>query len=153
MPPKPIATVGAAVPATPTPTVGVPATPTPTVGVPATPTPTVGVAVPASTQIQTKDFLGDPAQWPRSLPTPVAATRVLTYVFAEKDNSKVEEFLKYIKEKAPSAKVFVVKDELGFISVSITQLGGGKPVPVPVEVVVEEPVPDQTLDASASIVG
>jgi hypothetical protein len=72
-------------------------------------------------------------------------------VFEEKDSSKVEEFLKFLKEQVPSAKVSVVKDKLGFSSVSITQIGGGKPVEEVEEVeevVVEEPV--KTLDATAA---
>jgi hypothetical protein len=73
-------------------------------------------------------------------------------VFEEKDSSKVEEFLKFLKEQFPKAKVSVVKDKLGFSSVSITQIGGGKPVgeveEEVEEVVVEEPV--KTLDATAA---
>jgi len=105
-----------------------------------------------------QDILNVPSEWPASFPQPAAATRVLTYVFEEKDSSKVEEFLKFLKEKFPKAKVSVVKDELGFSSVSITQLGGEKsveePVPVPVEEeeeVVEVEV-EETLDASAAAI-
>lgn len=72
-------------------------------------------------------------------------------MFEEKDSSKVEEFLKFLKEQVPSAKVSVVKDKFGFTSVSITQIGGGKQAveePAVEEQAVEEPA--QTLDATAA---
>ena len=46
----------------------------------------------------TQDILNVPSEWPVSFARPVVATRVLTYVFEEKDSSKVEEFLKYVKK-------------------------------------------------------
>jgi hypothetical protein len=94
-------------------------------------TPAAVSAPSSSSSPQAQDILNVPSEWPASFPQPAAATRVLTYVFEEKDSSKVEDLLKFLKEKFLKAKVSVVKDKLGFSSVSITQLGGGKPVEVP----------------------
>ena len=66
-----------------------------------------------------KDILNNPSKWPASFPKPKAKTRVLTYVF--KDNSKVETFLTFLKEKRPRALVKVVKDDKGYTNVTITQ--------------------------------
>ena len=73
---------------------------------------------PSSTKVQ--DILNVPSQWPASFPRPVVGTRVLTYVFDQKDD--VELLLKYIKDKYPKALVSVVKDKAGFSSVTITQI-------------------------------
>ena len=65
-----------------------------------------------------KDILTNPSEWPASFPKPEVGTRVLTYVF--KDDSKVETFLTFLKEKFPKALVNVVKSDKGS-SVTITQ--------------------------------
>ena len=68
-----------------------------------------------------KDILNNSSKWPASFPKPKAKVRVLTYVF--KDDSKVETFLTFLKEKFPKALVKVVKDEKGYTNVTITQGG------------------------------
>jgi hypothetical protein len=68
-----------------------------------------------------QDILNDPSQWPASFPKPAAGTRVLTYVFDQKDASKVGAFLTFVKDNFPNAKVVSSKDSNGFTSVTITQ--------------------------------
>ena len=68
-----------------------------------------------------QDILNDPSQWPASFPKPASGTRVLTYVFAPEDASKVQLFLDFIKNTFPKALVKVVKDKAGFTSVTTTQ--------------------------------
>ena len=68
-----------------------------------------------------KDILNNSSKWPASFPKPKAKVRVLTYVF--NDDSKVETFLTFLKEKFPKALVKVVKDEKGYTNVTITQGG------------------------------
>jgi hypothetical protein len=75
----------------------------------------------SSASAPVQDILNVPSQWPASFPKPAAGTRVLTYVFDPKDASKVDAFVKFIKDTFPSAKISVVKDQEGFTSVSITQ--------------------------------
>ena len=71
----------------------------------------------------TKDILNFPSKWPASFPTSNVRTRVLTYVF--KNDSKVETFLNFIKNRLPTALVSVFKDTNGYTNVTITQTFGG----------------------------
>jgi len=78
-----------------------------------------------SVEPQVQDLLKDPSQFKVSFPKQlhsVIGTRVLTYVFYQKDESKVDVFVKYIKDTFPNALLSIVKDQDGFISVTITQL-------------------------------
>ena len=73
--------------------------------------------------MSSKDILNNPSKWPASFPEPKAGVRVLTYVF--KDDSNVETFLTFLKEKFPNALVKVVKDDKGYSNVTITLTQGG----------------------------
>jgi len=84
------------------------------------------------------DILNFPPEWPSSFPQPEAGTRVLTYVFDPKYASKVELLLTFIKTTYPDAKLSVVKDAFGYISVTITQ-------------VADYSQPEEPLDANALI--
>jgi len=68
------------------------------------------------------DILNFPSEWPASFPQPAVRTRVITYIFSQKDDAKVEKLLNFIKDNAVKAKVSVIKDKNGYTSVSITQV-------------------------------
>ena len=67
--------------------------------------------------MSSKDILNNPSKWPASFPKPQAKVRVLTYVF--EDDSNVETFLTFLKEKRPNTLVKVVKDDKGYTNVTI----------------------------------
>ena len=69
-----------------------------------------------------QDILNDPSRWPAAFARPVVATRILTYVFEEKDSSKVEEFVKFINENFAGARLSVIKDKAGFTTTTITEV-------------------------------
>ena len=73
--------------------------------------------------MSSRDILNFPSKWPSSFPKSNVRTRVLTYVF--KNDSKVETFLNFIKNKLPKALVSVFKDTDGYTNVTITQTSGG----------------------------
>jgi len=79
-------------------------------------------SAPAPAPAPVQDILVVPSQWPESFPKPATGTRVLTYVFSQKDDSKVDVFVKYINSKFPNTGLSVVKDKDGFTSISITQV-------------------------------
>ena len=83
----------------------------------------MSAAAPVPVPVQVQDILNDPSKWPASFARPVVATRILTYVFDNKDEAKVDAFIKFVKENFPDALLSVVKDNAGFTTTTITQVG------------------------------